>query len=129
MNILIIDDDEEYCLELAHVIKAEGFEVHSVFDGMSGRGLVERGNYQLIILDLKLPGISGYEVLDSIRKNQNPVKVLVLSGRPLGETLLEQDRLSKEKEERILQMADAVMSKPFKVDDLLRKIKELAERT
>jgi DNA-binding response OmpR family regulator len=125
-KILIIDDDEEYCLELTHVIHAEGFEVEVAHDGIAGKSLIENGRYQLIILDLKLPGLSGYEVLRSIRRSQSPVKILVVSGRPLGETLLEQNTFSKEEEEKILKMADAVMSKPFKVDEFLKKVNALA---
>jgi DNA-binding response OmpR family regulator len=124
-HILIIDDDEEYCLELMEVMKAEGFQVSAAHDGLSGRTLVEHESYELVILDLKLPALSGYELLRGIRKRQIPLKVLVLSGRPLGETLLEQDSISKDEEEKILKMADAVMSKPFKVDVLLSKVKEL----
>ncbi len=126
-NILIIDDDEEYCRELAEVMEAEGFEVNAAFDGVSGNMLAETGSFLLVLLDLKLPGLSGYEVLKQIRAHRNPVKVLVLSGRPLGETLLEQSHISKQEEELILKMADAVMSKPFRIDELLAKVNELIE--
>jgi DNA-binding response OmpR family regulator len=124
-KVLIIDDDEEYCRELSQVIQTAGFEVNSAFDGISGKDLIQEGRYGLVLLDLKLPGLSGYQLLREIRKDHHPVKVLVLSGRPLGETLLEPDKISKNEEEEILRMADAVMSKPFKVNELLDKVKEL----
>jgi DNA-binding response OmpR family regulator len=128
MSILIIDDDEEYCTELSYVIKAEGFQVKIANNGVSGLELAESGGYSLIILDLKLPEMDGYEVLQRIRRGKTTVKVLILSGRPLGETLLERENLSKEEEDRILSLADAIMSKPFKIDEFLEKINTLARK-
>jgi DNA-binding response OmpR family regulator len=126
MNILIIDDDEEYCTEMTYVMEGEGFAVKVATDGLTGLDLAESGMYPLIILDLKLPEMDGYEVLLRLRRGQIPVKILILSGRPLGETLLERENLSKEEEDRILGLADAIMSKPFKIDEFLGKINELA---
>ncbi len=127
-RILIIDDDEEMCAELGEVLNGEGcFEVEAVFDGDSGRRSIEKNAYDVIILDLKLPKLNGYEVLKNVRQAARPVKVLVLSGRPLSGPLLNQDEnRKKDEEEMILALADAVMNKPFMIDIFLAQVKGLA---
>ena len=125
-KVLIIDDDEELCDELGETLRDEGFEVDVAFDGVQGKAMIDKGGYGVIILDLKLPSLNGYEVLKGIRGQQRPVKVLVLSGRPTGNTLLKQQGVaSQDEEEQVLAMADAVMDKPFIVDDLVGKVKSL----
>jgi len=127
MKLLLIDDDEELCAELTEVLEAEGFEVDIAFDGLQGLQHLKVKQYSIIILDLKLPGLNGYEVLKDIRKTAPPVKVLVLSGKPLKEPLLKQDGLYQDEEEKVLNSADAVMNKPFMVKEFLQQIKALAQ--
>jgi len=126
LKFLLIDDDEELCAELAQVLSFEGFEVDVAFDGLEGLQHLQQKQYQIIILDLKLPGLNGFGVLKGIRKTVKSPKVLILSGRPLGEPLLKEDGLSQDEEEKILNMADVVINKPFKVENLIQKIKALA---
>ena len=125
LKILLIDDDEELCTELAQVLEGEGFKVDVVFDGLQGLNFLQKSLYKIVILDLKLPGLTGYRVLKDIRKKFKSIKVLVLSGRHLGEPLLQEDGVLQEEEE-VLNMADFVINKPFKIDDLIQKIKILA---
>lgn len=127
LKLLLIDDDEELCAELGQVLAAEGFDVDMVFDGLQGLRYLQERQYQIIILDLKLPGLNGYGVLKGIRKTvKPPFKVLVLSGRPLGEPLLKVDGVSKDEEEKVLSMADIVITKPFMVENFIHKVNELA---
>ena len=126
LKLLLIDDDEELCAELAQVLAEEGFEVDMAFDGLIGLRHLQERQYHIIVLDLKLPGLNGYGVLKGIRKTVKPLKVLVLSGRPLGEPLLKEDGVSQDEEEKVLNMADIVINKPFMVENLLQKIKGLA---
>ena len=127
LKLLLIDDDEELCSELAQVLTFEGYEVDVVFDGLKGLRFLQERQYQIIILDLKLPGLNGYGVLKGIRKTVKPVKVLVLSGRPLGEPLLKEYGVSQDEEERVLNMADLVINKPFLVENFIQKIRELSK--
>jgi len=126
MKILLIDDDEELCSELKEVLTAEGFEVDASFDGLHGLSLLRQKKYHMIILDLRLPGLNGYKVLKSIRSEFKELKVLVLSGRPLGEPILQEDGVSQDEEEKTLHLADGVVNKPCRVDALLEKIKALS---
>lgn len=125
LKLLLIDDDEELCAELAQVLAMEGFEVDVAFDGLQGLRHLQERHYQIIILDLRLPGLNGYGVLKGIRKSVRPLKVLVLSGRPLGEPLLKEDGVSQDEEEKVLNMADLVINKPFMVENFIQKVKAL----
>jgi len=126
LKLLLVDDDEELCAELREVLEAEGFKVDIALDGRQGLRHLQERQYQIIILDLKLPGLNGYGVLKGIKKTAKPVKVLVLSGRPLGEPLLKEDGVSQDEEEKVLNMADFVINKPFIVENFLQKVKKLA---
>ena len=124
-KLLLIDDDEELCADLGLVLEREGFKVDIAFDGRQGLQYLQERHYHIIVLDLKLPGLNGYAVLKNIRKMVQPMKVLVLSGRPLGGALMKEEGISKDEEDKVLSMADAVMNKPFLVDNFLKTVKEL----
>jgi DNA-binding response OmpR family regulator len=126
LKLLIIDDDEELCAELREVLEAEGFKVDIALDGLEGLRRLQESPYQIVILDLRLPGLNGYGILKNIRKIDKPFKVLVLSGRPLGEALLKEDGVSQDEEAKVLNMADFVINKPFMVENFLQKVKKLA---
>ena len=123
-KILIIDDDEEFCDELTEILTKEGFSVKCVFDGLTGLRYLTRHKYHIVILDLKLPGIDGYEILQKIDRVGRQDKFIVLSGRPMKSAISDGGaRLSKEEEEQRLKKADVVMNKPFAIDALLEKIR------
>jgi DNA-binding response OmpR family regulator len=127
-KILIIDDDEEMCSELAEMLRAEGgFEVHTVFDGLDGRKALESNSYDVVVLDLKLPGLNGYQVLKSVRSKGQRIKILVLSGRPMSGSLVDQLANQKDEEDMVLALADKVMNKPFLPEDLLEVVKILSQ--
>ena len=123
-KVLIIDDDEEMCAELTEILTDEGYHVQVALDGRRGKELIEIGEHKTIILDLKLPGLNGYEVLKIAKNHVKKPKVIILSGRPLGEHNLFVRNSFQEEEERILKLADAVMNKPVQIPQLIKKIKE-----
>ncbi len=126
LKLLLIDDDEELCAELTELLQIEGFSVDMALDGLEGLQRTEQSQYHIVILDLKLPGLNGYAVLKKIKKTSGLPKVLVLSGRPLGEPLLKEHGVSQDEEEKVLSMADVVVNKPFMIDSFIQKVKSLA---
>jgi two-component system OmpR family response regulator len=124
-RILIIDDDEEMCAEMEEILHEEGYETFKAYDGVQGVKAIEDARYDLAILDLKLPKLNGYDVLKTIRNQGNHLKVLVLSGRPLSDPLVKETSNYNQDEEAILQMANAVLNKPFRIEDLLETIQKL----
>ena len=123
----MIDDDEELCEEITEILTNEGYRVTTAFDGLSGKRLVEKYDYDILILDVKMPGLSGLDILESIKEQNKELKVIILTGRPLSKNL--QEELSYEdKENDILGLADGIIGKPFDIGALLGKIKELLDK-
>lgn len=116
-RILIIDDDKEMCEELREILKDEGYNVSAALDGLEVKSLIEKFNYDILLLDLKLPGISGFDILKNIKEKDMKLKVIIITGNPL-KTLLKE-------EVETLKLADEIISKPFDIEVVLGKIKEL----
>lgn len=79
-RILLIDDDEGLCELLAEYLTGEGFEVHAVHDGRAALACAEAGGWDAVILDVMLPGISGFDILKRI-KARDDLPVLMLTAR------------------------------------------------
>src|ERR1700758_5839308 len=79
-RILVIDDDVELCQLVGEYLRAEGFVVESVHDGESGLKKANAGEYLLVVLDVMLPGINGFEVLRRVRATSR-LPVLLLTAR------------------------------------------------
>lgn len=115
-NILIIDDDVELGQEIAEILIEEGYSVKNTSDPVQGQGFIDAHKFDVAILDYKLPGTTGTELLKRIKKNNPETKVFIVSGRPFIEKLI--------KEEKVFHLLSGIISKPFDCDELLRKIKE-----
>jgi DNA-binding response OmpR family regulator len=128
-KILIVDDDEEICDELSETLRNEGYQVEAVYDGAEASKMIAKAGYGLVLLDLKLPNLSGFQILERIRSNNIKTKVLILTGRPLvkRKDLVKQLAEQALREENILKLADGIINKPFDVKNLLNKIKELLD--
>jgi DNA-binding response OmpR family regulator len=123
-KILIIEDDKNMCKDLSDILRDEGYWVDSVNNGIEGIKAIAQGEYSLVLLDLKLPGLTGFEILKSAKKNKPELKIIVLTGRPLVKESEEGIASINEDEEVILRKADFVVNKPFDIEDILNKIKE-----
>ena len=126
-KILMIDDDEELCEETSEILIDQGYRVTTAFDGLTGKRLIEKYDYDILILDVKMPGLSGLDILQSVKEQNRELKVVILTGKPLSRELPE-ERSRKDREEKILKLADAIIGKPFHIEVLLDKIKELSDK-
>ena len=124
----MIDDDEELCEEITEILTNEGYRVTTAFDGLNGNRLIEKYDYDIVILDIKMPGLSGLDILEAIKGQNKELKVIVLTGRPLSKNLQEEQDYD-DKEESLLGLADGIIGKPFDIEVLLGKIKKLANKT
>lgn len=117
-RILIIDDDTELCELLLEYLQSEGFDITAVYDGKGGLERALSETYGLIVLDVMLPGMNGFEVLQRIR-SRSAVPVLMLTAR--GEAI---DRIVG------LEMgADDYLPKPFNPRELVARIRAVLRRT
>ena len=116
-KILIVDDDENIAELIALYLTKECFETKIVYDGESALNEVSSYKPNLILLDLMLPGIDGYQVCREIRKNNN-VPIIMLSAK--GETF-----------DKVLGLelgADDYMIKPFETKELVARVKAVLRR-
>ena len=116
-SILIIDDDKDLCDLLHDYLTPEGFVVEAVHDGLEGSERAISGGYSLVVLDVMLPGINGFEVLRRIRAVSR-VPVLMLTAR--GE---EVDRIVGREIG-----ADDYLPKPFNPRELVARIRAVLRR-
>jgi two-component system response regulator CpxR len=80
MRLLIIDDDKELCVLLEEFLAREGIEAEFVHNGRAGLDRIRDGGIDLVVLDVMLPGMDGFEVLRAIRRESN-VPVVMLTAR------------------------------------------------
>ena len=80
MKILIIEDDKGLCEEMADILEDEGYCVSVTFNGCNGKNLIESNIYDLLLLDLKLPGLHGLSILKTIKKKIRKPRVIVITG-------------------------------------------------
>jgi DNA-binding response OmpR family regulator len=118
MRILLIEDNERFSASLAKTLREEGYAVDAAFDGPSGEGMGLSSTYDLVILDVMLPGKDGFEVCRSLRARRVSTPVLMLTAR---------DGL----EDRVGGLdggADDYLTKPFELAELRARIRALLRR-
>ncbi len=117
-RILLVEDEPDIVRGLTDVLEFEGFEVVAAPDGRSGvREMSERGA-DLVILDLMLPDINGYQVCEQIRTSNQLVPIIILTAR--GQEL--------DKIRGLEAGADDYVTKPFSIGELLARIKAILRR-
>lgn len=127
-GILIIEDDREMCEELAEILRMEGYSVDQANDGNEGKKMVDKGDYDVVLLDLKLPGISGSELIRHIKKNRE-ASVIVITGKPLTSELHEMLEPEDQEDLDTIELADEFAEKPFKIEAVLRTIRKLMDES
>jgi len=118
MRILVIEDDRRVASFIRRGLSADKFVVDVAQEGQSGLDLALSKDYNLIILDLMLPGLTGQEVLDGIRKTNRTVPVLVLTAKGAV----------RDKVELFEKGCDDYLTKPFAFAELQARVKALLRR-
>ncbi len=118
MKILIIEDEKILADSLKTLLEGKGFEVEAVYDGETGKEYAELGIYDLLILDVMMPKMDGYEVARQVRSQRCSTPILMLTAK-------------SEVEDRIKGLnsgADYYLTKPFNTAELLACINALLRR-
>lgn len=118
MRILIIEDEKLLADSLEYLLRAKGFETEAVYDGESGEEYAELGIYDLLILDVMMPGLNGYQVARRVRAKRCSTPILMLTAKSELE-----DRI-----EGLNAGADYYLTKPFDSRELLACINALLRR-
>ena len=82
-KVLVVDDDEDICEEIAEVLKDEGYLVRTAHNGLKAMELIQREPFDTIVLDLKVPGLTGLQILKRIKEQGISGKVIIASGKPM----------------------------------------------
>ena len=118
MHILIIEDEEPLCCSIAEGLRMNGYETDTCFDGNEGLELCMTESYDLILLDLNLPGTDGLDILQQFRTSDSTTPVLILSAR--GQI--------QDKVEGLDLGANDYLTKPFHFEELEARIRSLTRR-
>jgi DNA-binding response OmpR family regulator len=118
-RILIVDDEPNIVISLEFLMMREGHEVRVARDGEAGLAAVRTHRPDLVVLDVMMPKLDGFAVLEAVRSDPSLAATRILMLTAKGR--------DAEKTKGLALGADAYMSKPFSTRDLVEKVKELLE--
>ncbi len=113
-RILLVDDEETLRLSIKQVLSEDGYEVITAKNGAEALGLARADGFDLVITDLRMPGLSGLQLVSEIKKTDHLTKIIIISAYGNMETVIEAMRLG----------ANDFVAKPFKV----KSMKEIVAR-
>jgi two-component system, OmpR family, phosphate regulon response regulator PhoB len=118
-SILVVEDEDNIALALEHLMRREGYTLQRVANGADAMPAITRDHPDLVLLDVMLPEVSGYEICQSVRLDPtlNDVKILMMTAR--GNQM--------ERRKGLALGADGFISKPFDVADLKAEVKRLLD--
>ncbi|MGE5197325.1 MAG: response regulator transcription factor [Deltaproteobacteria bacterium] len=115
-RILIIEDDLELCEELMDSLESEGYLAECVQDPIKGEELARDDSYDIVLLDYKMPLLSGLDILKKLKADNIKKRIFIITGRPSIEQVFKEGNLSD--------MVSGIITKPINFEVLLEKIKE-----
>jgi DNA-binding response OmpR family regulator len=118
MNVLLVEDEVSLSDALTHIFRKEKYNVDAVFDGESAYEHASTGRYDIVILDVLLPKMNGFDVLRKLRNEKNATPVLMLTAR-------------SQVSDRVYGLdlgADDYIAKPFSIPELLARVRALLRR-
>jgi two-component system alkaline phosphatase synthesis response regulator PhoP len=118
ISILLVEDEENLHEALKLNLELEGYEVSSAYDGLSAVKAVQQEYFDLVILDIMLPGMDGLTVLESIRIQHNEVPILILSAK----------NSSADRVTGLKKGADDYLTKPFNLEELMLRVHKLIQK-
>ena len=117
MQILIVDDEPKLAMYVKQALATVGFTADIAIDGIDGKRMALEGSYDLVLLDVKLPGIDGFSILRAVREKRN-FPIILLTARDTVE-----DRVKG-----LSMGADDYVIKPFALAELLARVQALLRR-
>jgi DNA-binding response OmpR family regulator len=118
MRILIVEDDQRLARQLKKGLEEQSHTVALAFDGHTGLEFALQGNFQVLVLDVMLPGLDGFTIVRRLRNSGNARPILLLTGRDSPEDIVT----------GLDSGADDYLTKPFSLKVLLARLRALARR-
>jgi two-component system alkaline phosphatase synthesis response regulator PhoP len=118
LSVLLVEDEENLHDALKLNLELEGYEITSAFDGNQALQKIEQEYFDLIIMDVMLPGVDGISITESIRLQNNDVPILILSAK----------NTSADRVQGLKKGADDYLTKPFNLEELLLRVQKLIEK-
>ena len=119
VNVLVVEDEKNINELISAYLKSEGYQVFSCYDGLEGEERFSKGDIDLIISDIMMPVMDGFNLASKIRETDKNVPIIFLSAKD--------DKLSKQLGYKL--GIDDYVTKPFDVDELMLKVKAIIRRT
>ncbi|WP_325062992.1 response regulator transcription factor [Nitrincola iocasae] len=119
MKILILEDNAILAQGLRSVIEEAGYSVDLLMDGSQAIAWLKSGQYDLLMLDLGLPGMDGIEILRYLRRHNNPIPVIIITAR---------DRLDQ-RISGLEEGADDYLCKPFSLEEVVARVRAVIRRS
>lgn len=118
INILVADDDKNTRLLMKAILEAEHYRVFTAVDGQDAMGVLDREHIDLVVLDIMMPNMDGYEFTETLRQSDNTLPILMVSARQQPE----------DKRRGFLVGTDDYITKPIDEEEMLLRIKALLRR-
>ena len=119
MNILVVEDEKNLNDAMCHILNEDGYHTKAAYDGKTGYELARTDEYDVIILDVMLPAMDGFEVVHQLRRDGNATPVIIVTAKTS----------TTDKIEGLDCGADDYMTKPFSPLELVARVKADYERT
>ena len=119
IRILVVEDEEAIRAGLVDVLVYHGYQVESAASGPAGLGKALSGKFDLLLLDIMLPGMDGYTICNSVREHDRQLPIIMLTARTSDQEIIEGLRLG----------ADDYVGKPFSIQQLVLRIEAVLRRT
>ncbi len=113
-KILIVDDEEGLRQSLAEILELEGLQVTQALNGYDAVEKVKEKQYDVALIDIKMPGINGIETLNRVISLQPEIKAIMMTGHPVGDI-----------QEKFLDLVFGFLHKPFCIDELISMIQSI----
>ena len=117
-RVLLVDDEERFRITTSRLLGVRGFQVGTAASGPEALEELERNPYDVVVLDVRMPGMSGIQALAEIKRRQPGVQVLILTGQASVDIAVEIMRLG----------GSDYLLKPCSMDELVNKIEAALER-
>lgn len=114
--ILIIDDDMDFCEQMMEAFTFEGHSVEFTNDAKKGEMLIRNGNHDIILMDFKMPLLSGVDILKKLKADNIRKRIFIISGMPFTEQAL--------KEKKVFDMVSGIIAKPIDLKALIEMLNE-----